>query len=83
MRTSPQREGHEPTHSSASPSPQTDVRRRRFIFALGAGSAATVAATAQAVAAPILAGDAARDAEPGSGYRESEHVRTYYASTRI
>lgn len=82
MRTSPQREGHLPTGPSASPSPQTDVKRRRFLLALGAGGAATAAATAQAVAAPVAPVAAAAD-ESGTGYRETDHVRTYYASTRL
>jgi len=83
MRTTPQREGQPPAATSASPAPQADARRRRFLFALGAGGAATVAATAQAVAAPVVPAAASAKCEQGSGYRETEHVRTYYASTRL
>ncbi len=83
MRTAPQREGHTPTGPSASPAPQTDVKRRRFMLALGASGAATAAATAQAVASPIVPVQSAAADEKSSGYRETDHVRTYYASTRL
>jgi hypothetical protein len=83
MRTTPQRDGHVPT-TSATPSPNADLKRRRFLFALGAGSAAGAAAAAQAIAAPVAtAANAAPEGERTSGYRETEHVRDYYASTRI
>ena len=82
MRNTPQRDGHLPT-SSASPSPDANLKRRRFLLALGAGSAATAAAATQAIAAPV-AGDAKQESKAcTSGYRETEHVRDYYASTRI
>ena len=83
MRTSSPREGHLPTDPSAAPAPQTDVRRRRFLLALGAGGAASAAATVQAVAAPVVPTAAAVADEKSSGYRETDHVRTYYASTRL
>jgi hypothetical protein len=83
MRTSPPREGHLPTVTSAAPAQQTDVRRRRFLLALGAGGAASAAAAAQAVAAPAVPTPAAAADEQSSGYRETDHVRTYYASTRL
>lgn len=83
MRTSLPREGHLPSDPSASPAPQTDVKRRRFLLALGAGGAASAAAAAQAVAAPVVPTPAAKADEQTSGYRETDHVRTYYASTRI
>lgn len=64
--------------SAASHSP--DTRRRRFLFALGAGSAGAAAAAvpmAQAVpAAPVVAAES-------DGYRETDHVRDYYATTRL
>jgi hypothetical protein len=83
MRTTPQRDdGHVPTTSSVPPAPIANLKRRRFLFALGAGSAATAAAATQAIAAPIAQTTVA--AAPGKqGYRETEHVRDYYASTRL
>jgi hypothetical protein len=84
MRTSPQRERHESSPTSATPSPQADVKRRRFLLALGAGSAATAAATAQAIVAPVVpAAPVSAPDEKTSGYRETDHVRNYYASTRL
>ena len=58
----------------------TDVKRRRFLLALGAGSAGAAAA-----AVPVAQAVEAATQPPGesSGYRETEHVRDYYASTRL
>lgn len=83
MRFTSQRDGHLPTDPSASPAPNANLRRRRFLFALGAGSAAGAAAAAQAIASPVVDAAAPEPAEAKPGYRETEHVRTYYASTRI
>lgn len=63
-------------------SPQPDVRRRRFLMAFGAGAAgAAAAAPAMAGPAAIVAPTAA--APESTGYRETEHIRSYYASTRL
>ena len=58
-----------------------NTNRRRFLMAFGAGAAG-------AASAPVLAGSAAlvetTQAKPASqGYRETEHVRSYYATTRL
>ena len=79
MRKAPQLTGQT---GEASPRPvSTALTRRRFLFAFGATSVG-------AAAAPVLASSAQVTAEPvadakGSGYRETEHVRDYYDSTRI
>jgi len=70
-----------PTGDSLSHSVSTALTRRRFLFALsatsvGAAAAPALAATAQAAAEPAAEAKA-------SGYRETEHVRDYYDSTRI
>jgi hypothetical protein len=65
-----------------SPRPaSTALTRRRFLFAFGATSVG-------AAAAPVLASTVNAAPEPvaeakASGYRETEHVRDYYDSTRI
>ena len=66
-----------PSTAARSPNPN----RRRFLM-FGAGAAGAAAA------APVLAAPAAvvgpADSKPGSqGYRETEHVSTYYATTRF
>lgn len=84
MPTTPQRDdGSLPTTSSASPAPTASLKRRRFLFALGAGSAASVAAATQAAVAPGVQAAVAETPSGGQGYRETEHVRDYYASTRL
>jgi hypothetical protein len=81
MRT-PRVEGHSPT-TSAQSEPAANLKRRRFLLAVSAGSAATAAAAAQAIANPV-APAASPDAPEGKkGYRETQHVRDYYATTRI
>jgi hypothetical protein len=78
MRNASQRTGKASDASSTRPS--SDFSRRRFLFALGAGSAGAAAAKA----APAIATPAATSAqESSSGYRETEHVRDYYDSARI
>ena len=84
MRTPSRDEGHVPTSpSSVSPAPNANLKRRRFLLALGAGSAAGAAAATQAIAAPVAPTAAAETATSKQGYRETEHVRDYYASTRL
>ena len=58
--------------------PQTS--RRRFLFALGASSAAAIGAETTAAAAAV--GAPAPTRAVADGYRETDHVRRYYASAR-
>ena len=74
MSHSPSRQAPRSTQSS------TDIKRRRFLLALGAGSA-SAAAAAVPVANALEATSVAED--ESKGYRETEHVRDYYASTRL
>jgi len=56
--------------------------RRNFMLALGAGGAATAAALIGA--GRPTANTAAKNAAPqGKGYQLSQHVRTYYRTTKI
>ena len=67
-------------NAPGSTQPSTDTKRRRFLLALGAGSAGAAVA-AVPVANAVEATSAA--AEESKGYRETEHVRDYYATTRL
>jgi len=69
-----------PRNAPQSTPSSTDVKRRRFLMALGAGSAGAAAA-AVPIANAVEAANAADD--ESKGYRETEHVRDYYASTRL
>jgi len=66
---------------ASSASTPTDLRRRRFLLALGTTGASAVAAPALAavpeVATPPM------EADRTSGYRETDHIRDYYDSARI
>lgn len=58
-----------------------DSKRRRFLLALGAGGASAAAVAAQSLAAPVVPAVAEVDAP--KGYRETDHIRDYYATTRF
>ena len=69
----------DPTHAALS----TDLKRRRFLLALGAGGAGAAAAATQPLAHAVRRAAAPATTESAQGYRETEHVRDYYATTRI
>lgn len=73
---------HDSSAASNPPLRQPDIRRRRFLLAVGAG-AASAAASAPATAGPAAAVAQAAPEPESTGYRETEHVRRYYASTRL
>ena len=68
-----------PTHATNSP----DFKRRRLLLALGAGGAGAAAAATNSLARPVVPAEIPRDTDSAQGYRETEHVRDYYATTRI
>ena len=73
----------DPASSTSSPPAVPEISRRRFLLALSAGSAGAVAAAASpALATPAGVAGAKSDATT-SGYRETDHVRDYYATTRL
>ena len=79
MSTSSQRKSVAPSQSSAvNP---TDFKRRRFLLALSAGGAGAAAMSAQTLAAPVV--PAAAESDRPQGYRETDHIRDYYATTRF
>lgn len=60
------------------------LTRRHFLFALGAGGAATAATVAARAGVKEQAPESgAADARSSRGYRESAHIARYYRSTRI
>lgn len=59
-----------------------DATRRRFLLAFGAGAAGAASASALA-AAPAAIVESAESKPESQGYRETEHVRRYYATTRL
>ncbi len=73
---------HPVAPAKAQPSRSTDPARRRFLLALGAGSAGAAVATAGALPAAATQ-QATEPSDQDAAYRESEHVRDYYRTTRI
>ena len=73
----------DPVRANAPPTAAPELSRRRFLFALSAGGAGAAAAAA----APALAASAdpavSQADGASSGYQETEHVRDYYATTRL
>jgi hypothetical protein len=76
-----QRAAKAPVLAHAPHSP--DFKRRRFLLALGAGGAGAAAAATQSLAGPVVPVVADAPADAPQGYRETDHVRDYYATTRI
>ena len=81
MSNSSQREASAPVAACATNSP--NIKRRRFLLALGAGGAGAAAVATQSLARPIVPAVATVDADSAQGYRETDHIRDYYATTRI
>ena len=69
--------------ATATPPSSADKTRRRFLMAFGAGAAGAASASALAAAPAAIVPQAAPATPQSQGYRETEHVRTYYATTRI
>jgi len=70
-----------PAVAPASHTWSPNTSRRRFLTAFGAGAAGVASAPVLAAPAAIIE---APEAKPVSqGYRETEHVRSYYATTRL
>lgn len=64
---------------------EPDSRRRNFLIGAGVGTVGAAAAlVAAGSATPQAASEApATEAEAATGYRETEHIRRYYGTTRI
>ena len=58
------------------------VSRRKLLRAVGAGAGAAAAVGALAPASPAQADSETNDEKRKSRYRESDHVKTYYAVNR-
>ena len=61
---------------------EANLKRRKFLLAVGAGGAGVAAAAAALVGGEALIAKPAAE-ERGRGYRLTEHVRNYYRTTRI
>jgi hypothetical protein len=59
----------------------TKASRRKFLLAVSAGSAATVAAIAAKTTPQVSESEASE--KKSSGYRLSEHIRNYYRTTLV
>lgn len=60
---------------------QSTLSRRKFLLAVGAGSAATAAAVATSTARTQSGKSAAAGAS--KGYQLTEHVRKYYETAKV
>lgn len=62
---------------------QTKLSRRNFLFAVGAGgvaSAAVIVAKTVPQAQPVATGG---DKKKTKGYHATEHIRSYYRTTKV
>jgi hypothetical protein len=63
---------------------QPNTRRRNFLIGASVGSVGAAAALISGSAVVKPEADATPETETkGKGYRESEHIRRYYGTTRI
>jgi hypothetical protein len=76
-------DGNVPLPSRPLSSSSTDLKRRRFLLALGASGVGAATAAAAAAPAPDGAVPAAATGIADAGYRETPHVRDYYRTARI
>ncbi|MEP6657193.1 MAG: hypothetical protein ABJC33_08140 [Betaproteobacteria bacterium] len=60
-----------------------NAKRRRFLVGLSAGGAGVAAATVAALPAAALIPSTAEPSAAASGYRETEHVRSYYRTAKV
>jgi len=80
MSTMLQRDRNEQSSEAQVPAPNS--QRRRFLFALGAGGAGAAAVVTHSLA-PIAQVTTPESVAVSSGYRETQHVRDYYETTRL
>ncbi|MEP6997499.1 MAG: formate dehydrogenase [Betaproteobacteria bacterium] len=72
-----------PAAPATNAAPGTNLKRRGFLLALGAGGAGAAAIAAQKISRTIEpAGTAAAPAD-GKGYSVTEHVRRYYRTMKV
>jgi hypothetical protein len=72
----------DPSGAQPSAARSPDTTRRRFLM-FGAGAASAAAAAPVLAATPAGLVEAAEAKPQSKGYQETEHVRNYYATTRI
>ena len=64
------------------PSQPANLRRRGFLLTVGTGGAATVAVALKPLSQTVPGAPVAEGA-PSQGYRDTQHVRDYYRTTKI
>lgn len=63
---------------------RSKLSRRNFLLAVGAGSAATVAAIASRAVKPAATrSETDNGKQRGRGYQETAHVRSYYHTAKV
>jgi hypothetical protein len=62
---------------------QTKLSRRNFLFAVGAGGAASAAAIVAKTVPQAQPAATADDKKKTRGYQASEHIRNYYRTTKV
>ena len=62
---------------------KTKRSRRNFLVAVGAGSAASVAAVAAKTVAPVTAAASKTADAKSGGYKVTDHIRKYYRTTLV
>lgn len=83
MRKTSRTDRHDLVPPATPTAPGTNLKRRGFLLALGAGGAGAAAVAVQKISGPIESGDTAAAQADSKGYRLTEHVKRYYRTMKI
>ncbi|MEO8136380.1 MAG: formate dehydrogenase [Betaproteobacteria bacterium] len=70
------------TEKSKPASPPANLRRRGFLLSIGAGGAAAAAVALKPLSEASPSEQVAAP-QAGQGYRDTQHIRDYYRTTKI
>ena len=84
MRQSHRSDRSRPAAPATDPAPGTNLKRRGFLLAVGAGGVGAAALAAQSIpgTSALEAGAATANAA-GKGYAVTEHVQRYYRTMKV
>jgi hypothetical protein len=83
MRTIKAGDRSNPVTSESNSSSRANLKRRRFLFTLGAAGAGATAVVARSISQGNIVAPAAEAVSADGGYAATEHVKTYYKTAKL
>ena len=83
MRSIKQGDRPDPVTSEKNPLLRADLKRRRFLLALGAAGAGATAVATRSITAGSVVDPAPEAVSKDGGYAATEHVQTYYKTAKL